>query len=107
MEHKHLIIRAELENPPVDQQAVEAWITKLGEGVLHTVVTPEGIVGTVVGETSLIAARFWNSSPTLLQMDVFASKINPTDVFDEIERFGVISKSFLFLDRTNAIQQIF
>lgn len=107
MEHKHLIIRAEIETPPIDQQAVEAWISKFGEGVLHSVTTPEGMVGSIVGETNMIAARFWNGNPTLLQMDVFASKINPTDIFDEIEGFGIISRSFLFLDRTAAIQQIF
>lgn len=107
MEHKHLLIRAEIETPPKDQKAVEEWIIKLGDGVLHAETTDEGIVAFVIGGESLVAARFWKSDPMLLQMDVYASKINPTDVFDQIEPFNVLTKSFLFLDRTENIHQIF
>ena len=63
MEHKHLLIRAELENPPKDQKAVEEWIVKLGDGVLHAETTEQGIVSVVIGGKSLISARFWNTTP--------------------------------------------
>ncbi len=107
MEHKHLLIRAEIENPPKDQKAVEEWITKLGEGELCAETTDEGVVSVVISGTNLVSARFWYSDPALLQLDVHAAEINPTDIFDQIERFGVLNKSSLFLDRKENIHQIF
>ncbi len=107
MEHKHLIIRAEIENPPKDQKAVEEWILTLGDGELCAETTDDGVVSVVISGTTLVSARFWYSDPTLLQMDVYAAEINPTDVFDKIEPFGVVTKSFLFLDRKENIHQIF
>ena len=107
LEHKHLIIRAEIENPPKDQAAVEKWIAELSEGELCVETTEEGIVCVAVNAKGMVAARFWNSDPALLQMDVCASDIDPTDIFDAIESFVVLTRSTLFLDRTNAIQQIF
>ncbi len=107
LEHKHLIIRAEIETPPKDQAAVEKWIAELSDGELCVETNEEGIVCVAVSAKGMVAARFWNSDPTLLQMDVCASDIDPTDIFDAIEPFGVLTRSTLFLDRTNAIQQIF
>lgn len=106
MEHKHLLIRAEIENPPKDQKAVEEWIKKLGDGELCAETTDEGIVSVVISGTNLVSARFWFSDPVLLQMDVYASEISPTDIFDHIEPFGILTKSFLFLDRKDNIHQI-
>ena len=103
MKHKHLIVRARLEKPPVELDTVEAWVKELGEGEITSGVTAEGIFSVLVGETNMIAARFWN--PDVLQLDVCASEVSPTDVFDHIEEFIILSKSHLFLDRTNTIQQ--
>ena len=103
LEHKHLVIRAEIENPPVDLDAVEQWILKLGEGELNFGETDYGMFCILVGDQNMVAARFWD--PNLLQLDVCAAEIKPTDVFDHIEEFTIITKSHLFLDRTNTIQQ--
>lgn len=103
LEHKHLIIRAELEKPPTSLSIVEEWVNKLGEGELSSGKTEEGIFAILTGPTMMIAARFWD--PDLLQLDVCASEIQPTDVFDHIEDFVILTKSHLFLDRTNTIQQ--
>ena len=103
LEHKHLIVRARLEKPPVDQEAVETWVRKLGEGNITTGVTEEGIYSVLVGGTSMVAARFWK--PDLLQLDVCASEVQPTDIFDFIDEFIIVTKSHLFLDRTETIQQ--
>lgn len=103
LEHKHLIVRAELETPPVDLIAAENWVRKLGEGELSSGNTEEGMFAILTGPKMLIAARFWN--PDLLQLDVCAAEIKPTDVFDYIDEFIILTKSHLFLDRTNTIQQ--
>jgi hypothetical protein len=103
LEHKHLIVRAKLEKPPADIDRVNTWVEQLGDGALTSSATSEGMYSVLVGETSMVAARFWN--PGLLQLDVCASEINPTDVFDHIEEFVILTKSHLFLDRTNTIQQ--
>ena len=103
VEHKHLIVRAELEKPPVDLNVVEEWVKKLGDGEMISGATDQGMFCSIVGSTNMVAARFWN--PDLLQLDVFASDIKPTDVFDHIEDFIILTKSHLFLDRTNTIQQ--
>lgn len=103
LEHKHLIVRARLEKPPTDQETVEVWVRKLGEGKITTGLTPEGIFSVLVGESNMVAARFWN--PDILQLDVLASEIHPTDVFDLIDEFIIVTKSHLFLDRTSTIQR--
>ena len=103
LEHKHLIVRARLENPPSNLAEVENWVKKLGEGEIVSDVSEEGTFSVLVGYTSMIAARFWN--PDLLQLDVCAAEIKPTDVFDYIDEFVILTKSHLFLDRTNTIQQ--
>ena len=102
-EHKHLIVRARLEKPPTKQETVETWVQKFGQGNISTGLTTEGIYSVLVGDDNMIAARFWN--PDLLQLDVCASEIHPTDVFDFIDEFIIITKSHLFLDRTDTIQQ--
>lgn len=103
LEHKHLIVRARLEKPPLNLDNVETWVKELGEGELSSGETEEGIYAILTGPTMLVAARFWN--PDLLQLDVCAAEIKPTDVFDHIEDFIILTKSHLFLDRTNTIQQ--
>ena len=105
LDHKHLIVRARLEKPPTNQEDVDSWVHKLGDGKIITGATSEGIYSVLVGETCMIAARFWN--PNLLQLDVCASDIQPTDVFDHIEDFIIVTKSHMFLDRTDTIQQLF
>ncbi|GAG54559.1 unnamed protein product, partial [marine sediment metagenome] len=75
-----------------------------GEGRITTGITSEGIYSVLVGETNMVAARFW--TPDLLQLDVYASEIQPTDILDYVEDFIIITKSHLFLDRTDTIQQL-
>lgn len=103
LEHKHLIVRAELEHPPGDLETVEKWVRELGDGELVSDTSEQGIFSVLVGPSSMVAARFW--TPDLLQLDVCAAEIKPTDVFDHIDKFIILTKSHLFLDRTNTIQQ--
>ena len=105
--HKHLIIRAEVEQPFVNVDETEAWLFALANEIGMNItkhggphvdyVEKEGncgIAGMVMIETSHISIHCWDKEdPPLVQMDVyscaeydegvvlaFLSELEPTDV---------------------------
>lgn len=123
IEHKHLIIRAEVQKPPTDPEWVKEWfvelVDKIGMKLLDLPENPiagyvtqpgnHGVCAVALIETSHIAMHVWDEqNPALLQLDVYTcSTLEPTVVFDHIEQFDIVTKSFLLLDRENNVHQIF
>ena len=122
IEHKHLIIRAEIDNPPKDPEFAKQWLRELVDKIGMKLIDVEhnpisgyvdipgnrGLTAVAMIQTSHIALHVWDEEdPSLLQLDVYTcSSLSPTDVFDHMEQFGILAKSFLYLDRENTIQQI-
>lgn len=117
LEHKHIIIRATVKNPPTDVEFIKQWIQKLVKNInmkplgdtVAVYVDKEGNKGlTCVQciETSHIAFHSWDEdAPAVVQLDVYTcSSLNKQTVFDALEDFEPIAINYLTLDRANFIE---
>lgn len=120
MFHKHLIIRAEVNNPlmsaeKVSQEWMPALIDKIGMKILmgpyavySNVEGNRGLTAVTIIETSHIAMHIWDEvSPALMQLDVYTcGSLDPYDIVDSIAEFDPVSIEMKYLDRENNLVEI-
>jgi S-adenosylmethionine/arginine decarboxylase-like enzyme len=112
LEHKHLIIRAELKNPPKCAEAIQDWmkllVDKIGMKILmgpyavySDMVGNQGLTAVTIIETSHIAMHVWDEvDPALMQLDVYTcSTLNIADVFEALDDFVPVNVEFKYIDR--------
>jgi S-adenosylmethionine/arginine decarboxylase-like enzyme len=118
LEHKHLIVRAEAFDPPMDEGYLRDWLTKfIAEIEMNVMMGPyvkycnmkgnRGITGAAIIETSHIVMHVWDEvSPALMQFDVYTcGKLNPEHIMDKIKKDFNISKiEYKFLDREHDLK---
>lgn len=116
LEHKHLIVRAELLNPPKCAESIQDWMKKLVEtinmkilmgpyAVYSDMVGNRGLTAVTIIETSHIAMHVWDEvDPALMQLDVYTcSTLNIDDVFKAIEEFEPVKVEYKYIDRENSL----
>lgn len=119
LEHKHLIVRAELNNPPNCTTAIEAWMKKLVKQIdMNILMGPYSVYSDMVGnrgltavtiiETSHIALHVWDEvEPALAQLDVYTcSTLNIEDVFEAIAEWKPVKVEYKYIDRENQLTLI-
>lgn len=119
LEHKHLIIRAELNNPPKCVEAIQDWMRNLVDAidmkilmgpyaVYSDMVGNQGLTAVTIIETSHIAMHVWDEvEPALMQLDVYTcSTLNIDDVFNAIEPFEPVKVEYKYIDRENDLTLI-
>ena len=112
LEHKHLIIRAELKNPPKCAEAIQDWmkllVDKIGMKILmgpYAVYSDmegnQGLTAVTIIETSHIAMHVWDEvDPALMQLDVYTcSTLNIDDVFLTLSDFTPVNVQYKYIDR--------
>lgn len=112
LEHKHLIVRAELNDPPYDTVAIKGWMHRLVKQIdMNILMGPyavysdmegnKGLTAVTIIETSHIALHVWDEeSPALMQLDVYTcSKLNIDDVFEAIKEFDPVKVEYKYIDR--------
>jgi S-adenosylmethionine/arginine decarboxylase-like enzyme len=112
LEHKHLIIRAELKNPPKCAEAIQDWmkllVDKIGMKILmgpYAVYSDmegnQGLTAVTIIETSHIAMHVWDEvDPALMQLDVYTcSTLNIDDVFLALSDFTPVNVQYKYIDR--------
>jgi len=117
--HKHLIVRAEVTNPPKDETLAKEFLRELIEGInMKILFGPEakyvdvpgnrGLTCFAIIETSHVVMHTWDEcEPGMIQLDVYTCGALDTDVvFDFLRRFGVIKMDYKFLDRENDLKEI-
>lgn len=119
LKHKHLIVRAEINNPPSanDLDKMNFWfqdlIESIGMKILsgpHTVycevVGNRGYTGVCVIETSHIALHTWDEdTPAVIQLDVYTcSELDIDTVFKKIKQFEPTVVEFTLIDRDGELQ---
>jgi len=118
--HKHLIVRAEVYRPPMDEKFLTNWlnqfIEKIGMKVMmgpyvkySNMVGNRGITGAAIIETSHIVMHIWDEvSPALMQFDVYScGEFNPKTICNKIdEDFAVHKIEYKFLDRENNLSEL-
>jgi len=117
--HKHLIIRAEVNHPPMTEKYVRLWLRKLVrkidmniiKGPYASYVTKEGnrgVTGVVMIETSHIAIHVWDEErPALVQCDVYScAEFSSNEVLAEFIPMDVVKIDHILLDRASEINVI-
>ena len=117
--HKHLIIRAECLDPPLDPQYVEQWLKnvveligmKVCKGPISAYVDVEGnegATGVVIIETSHIAIHVWDRRmPALVQLDVYTcGAFEPQKIFNALQEFDVQKLEYKYLDREHNLTEL-
>lgn len=119
LEHKHLIIRAEVSTPPTDEKWLQNWLStlvdKIGMKVCRGPITAyvdmpgnKGLTGVVVIETSHIAIHVWDEVfPSLVQLDVYTcSTLDKNIIFKELEQWDPVKVEYKYLDREFGLKEI-
>jgi S-adenosylmethionine/arginine decarboxylase-like enzyme len=117
--HKHLIIRAEINNPPTNADWATQWLSELASKIgMKVCMGPissyvdmpgnRGLTSVVVIETSHMAVHFWDEeSPGLLQMDVYTcGKLDTNIIFKELDQFAPTKIQYKYLDREHELVEI-
>ena len=118
--HKHLIIRAEANRVPTDEEQLTSWLTefidsigmKILMGPYVTYCTMEGnrgITGIAVIETSHSAIHVWDEpNPALMQIDVYScAEFDPYVIADKIKNdFDVVKLDYKYLNRETGLKPI-
>lgn len=121
VEHKHVIIRAEVKNPPGkdDLETMRGWVVNLIDRIGMTLLSgphveyvdvPGNVGMTTVSiiETSHIAIHVWEEpNPALMQIDIYTC--GPLDldiVWEELQTFDPLHLEYKFLDREHELQTL-
>jgi S-adenosylmethionine/arginine decarboxylase-like enzyme len=118
--HKHLIIRAEAINPPMNEWFLKNWfedfIKEIGMKVMmgpyvkySNMVGNRGITGAAIIETSHIVMHVWDEvSPALMQFDVYScGELDPEKICKKLTKDFIIEKlNYKFLDREHNLTDI-
>ena len=118
--HKHLIVRAEVNNPPKDVDKLTEWLKDFIASInMKIMLGPyvaycnnegnRGITGVAVIETSHIAIHVWDEPvPALMQLDVYScAEFNPYLIADKLKKdFDVVKMDYKFLNRETGLKPI-
>ena len=118
--HKHLIVRAEAVNPPMEIPHLTDWLhnfidfinMKVLMGpyvVYHDVPGNRGITGAAIIETSHIVMHVWDEvSPALMQFDVYScGEFDAETICKKIQKdFNIVKIDYKFLDRETGLKDV-
>jgi len=118
--HKHLIIRAEVNNPPKDVEYLTQWMKdfisfidmKIMLGPYVAYCDKEGnrgITAVSVIETSHIAMHVWDELvPAMMQLDVYScAEFDPYKIAEKLKQdFDVVKLDYKFLNRETGLKPI-
>jgi S-adenosylmethionine/arginine decarboxylase-like enzyme len=117
--HKHLIVRAELGNPPVCVDEINTWMRNLVDSIgMKILMGPyavysemegnRGLTAVTIIETSHIALHVWDEdAPALMQLDVYTcSVLDPHDVVRAIAPFKPTCVEMKYLDREHNLVEL-
>ena len=117
--HKHLIVRAEVNNPPKDETRAKEFLRELIEGInMKILFGPEakyvdipgnrGLTCFAIIETSHVVMHTWDEmEPGIIQLDVYTCGELDTDVvFAFLKQFDPIKIDYKYLDRENDLHEI-
>ena len=118
LKHKHLLIRAEVQNPPKNEEETISWMRKLIKTInMNILAGPyssqvskkgnKGLSGVAIIDTSHISIHTWDEQePALIQLDVYSCKdFKKSNVIDCLDDFKPVTVEYKYFDReTNFIE---
>ena len=119
LEHKHLIVRAELNEPPYQPHHIKLWMQDLVKKIdMNILMGPyavysemegnAGLTAVTIIETSHIALHVWDEvKPALMQLDVYTcSTLDINDVFEAIKVWDPTKIEHKYIDREHGLTLI-
>jgi S-adenosylmethionine/arginine decarboxylase-like enzyme len=119
VEHKHLIIRAEIQHPPTQEKLVSEWMRNLvGALKMELAAGPivryindpgnRGVTGVCIIKTSHIALHVWDEPhPAIAQLDVYTcGEMDVQIIKDALQEYGPVHISAKLLDRKFGLTEI-
>lgn len=119
LEHKHLIVRAEVLDPPRDEKQTSEQITNLIERIgMKILMGPyakycdmkgnRGLTIATIIETSHVVMHTWDeTNPAVIQLDVYTcGPLNPQIVIDWLSQYNPVKINHKYLDREFGIDEI-
>ena len=117
--HKHVIIRAEVLNPPTIEKLasehVKDLIDRIGMKLLMgpyakyvTMPGNRGLTVAAIIETSHIVLHSWDESdPAIVQLDVYTcGPFDPAIVFGWLQQYNPIKIDHKYIDREHSLEEI-
>ena len=118
--HKHLIIRAEANRVPTDEEQLTEWMKEFIDSIdMKILMGPyvkyctmegnRGITGIAVIETSHITIHVWDEpNPALMQIDVYScAEFDPYQIAEKIKNdFDVVKIDYKYLNRETGLKPI-
>ena len=118
--HKHLIIRAEANRVPTDEEQLTEWMKEFIDSInMKILMVPyvkyctmegnRGITVIAVIETSHIAIHVWDEPvPALMQIDVYScAEFDPYVIADKIKNdFDGVKLDYKYLNRETGLKPI-
>ena len=117
LEHKHLIVRAELKSPPKSTTDINLWMSQLVDtigmkilmgpySVYSDMVGNRGLTAVTIIETSHIALHVWDEvDPALMQLDIYTcSSLDIEEVFEAIAQWEPSRVEYKYIDRENSLE---
>ena len=112
LQHKHLIVRAEVSNPPRHEQIIIDWSSNLIRDIgMKIMMGPfakycemegnRGLTCVTIIETSHVAIHVWDEgAPCLVQLDVYTcGDLDKQLIFDALGKFDPVKIDYKYLDR--------
>tara|TARA_R100000742_G_C4204858_1_gene32916 strand:- start:225 stop:599 length:375 start_codon:yes stop_codon:yes gene_type:complete len=112
LKHKHLLVRAEVLDPPKDIKEIKKWTKNLIKDIDMKILSGpyakycdvkgnRGLTCVTIIETSHIALHSWDENdPALVQLDVYSCKdLDEKIVFDYLYKFQPVRMSYRYFDR--------
>jgi S-adenosylmethionine/arginine decarboxylase-like enzyme len=123
LDHKHLIVRADVQKHPHDTNQLKQWLIELVNKIDMKLATkiPEnpiayycddignrGMTGVAIIETSHVALHSWDEeTPGLIQLDIYScAPFSLEKVFEHFSQFDPVRISYKFLDRNKDLKEI-
>lgn len=117
LEHKHLIVRAEVRNPPKDTKKMEAWMSNMVSAIgMQELAAPRAIYSDMVGNRGLTCDVILNTSnavihtwdevdPGLFMLDVYTcGALDPNVIFGLLEEFEPTKIEYMYIDREHGLK---
>ena len=118
--HKHLILRAEANKVPTNEDVLTVWLKDFIESInMKILMGPyvkyctmegnRGITGIAVIETSHIAIHVWAEPvPALMQIDIYScAEFDPYKIAEKIKSdFDVVKLDYKYLNRETGLKAI-
>ena len=119
MKHKHLVVRAEVDNPIINKSKARKFLRSLIKKIkMKEMYGPvasyckmkgnRGITAFAIIETSHLAMHIWDeNSPSLIQFDVYScSDFEPTTVIEHLQPLSPTKVDYKFLNREQEFIQV-